>query len=246
MGFSVTLHAYGLETAFVVEYGTGGRVVAFNAEYDALPEIGHACGHNLIATMSIAAFLGLAEALKTHKILGRVRLIGTPAEEGGGGKIKIIDAGGYRDVDACLMAHPGPFDECAGFTGDAYMPTLASHKMRARFTGKTAHAAVAPWEGVNALDAAVLAYNGISVLRQQSHPTDRVHCVFSDGGARPNVIPGTAEIDCYVRSPMLKTADDLLVKVKRCFTGGAIQAGCEMDFRMYGYLPFWSTEKSLT
>ncbi|KAL3449853.1 hypothetical protein BJX65DRAFT_316609 [Aspergillus insuetus] len=232
LGFTVTRHAHGLETSFVAEYGTGGRVVAFNAEYDALPGIGHACGHNLIAMMSIAGFLGVAEALKTSEIAGRVRLIGTPAEEGGGGKLKIIEAGGYRDVDACLMTHPGPPDECEGFTGDAYMPTLANHKTTVRFVGKTAHAAVAPWEGVNALDGAVLAYNGLSVLRQQIHPVDRVHCVVSDGGTRPNVIPGTAALDCYVRSPTLQSADELLGRVRKCFDGAGVQTGCEVQFEM--------------
>ncbi|KAL4777919.1 hypothetical protein BJX76DRAFT_344624 [Aspergillus varians] len=232
LGFSVTPHAHGLETSFVAEYGSGGCVVAFNAEYDALPEIGHACGHNLIAMMSIASFLGLAEALKTYKIPGRVRLIGTPAEEGGGGKLKIIDAGGFKDVDACLMTHPGPPDACHGFTGDACMPTLANHKTSVRFLGKTAHAAVAPWEGVNALDAAMLSYTGISALRQQIHPVNRVHCVISEGGERPNIIPGTAALNCYVRSPTLQSANDLLTKVRRCFDGAAIQTGCESEFQM--------------
>lgn len=221
----------------MAEYGSGGRVVTFNAEYDALPGIGHACGHNLIAMMSIGAFFGVAEALKLHQIPGRVRLIGTPAEEGGGGKLKIIDAGGFRDVDGCLMTHPGPPDECAGFTGDAYMPTLASHKMTVQYTGKTAHAAMAPWEGVNALDAVVLAYTGISVLRQQLHPTNRVHCVVSDGGTRPNVIPGTAAMDCYIRCQTLQEADMLLGKVKRCFDGAALQTGCEVDLKLYEDFP---------
>lgn len=238
LGFQVTRHAYGLETAFVAEYGQGGRVVAFNAEYDALPGIGHACGHNLIAMMSIAAFIGVAEAFKKQQISsgrsisGRVRLIGTPAEEGFGGKIPIIKAGAYEDVDACLMTHPGPFTECPGFTGDAYMPTLASLKFSVEYTGKTAHAAMAPWEGVNALDAAVLAYNGIGVLRQQTHPSNRIHCVVSKGGDRPNIIPGNAALDCYIRSPSVKIADELLERVKNCFEGAALQAGCTLDLQM--------------
>lgn len=158
----------------MAEYGSGGHVVAFNAEYDALPDIGHACGHNLIAMMSIGAFLGLAEAIKTYGIEGRVRLIGTPAEEGGGGKLKLIEAGAFRDVDACLMTHPGPEETSAGFTGDAYMPTLANCKFSIHYTGKAAHAAMNPWQGVNALDAVVLAYNGISALRQQIRPDERI------------------------------------------------------------------------
>ncbi|KGO55273.1 Peptidase M20D, amidohydrolase, predicted [Penicillium expansum] len=209
LGFKVTRHAYGLDTSFVAEYGHGGRVVAFNAEYDALPGIGHACGHNLIAMMSIGAFLGVAGALEQQNIPGRVRLVGTPAEEGLGGKIPIINAGAYKDVDACMMVHPGPFSECPGFTGDAYMPTLASLKVTIRFTGKTAHAAMAPWEGTNALDAAVLSYSGIGVLRQQMHPCNRVHCVISDGGLRPNIIPGSSALDCYIRSPTVAMAEEL-------------------------------------
>lgn len=231
LGFEVTRHAYGLQTAFVAEYGHGGRVVAYNAEYDALPGIGHACGHNLIAMMSIGAFLGVAELLKRQKIPGRVRLVGTPAEEGFGGKIPIINAGAYKDVDACMMVHPGPFTECPGFTGDAFMPTLASLKMTIQFTGKTAHAAMAPWEGTNALDAAVLAYNGIGVLRQQVHPRNRIHCVISNGGVRPNIIPGSAAIDAYIRSPTVKMAEELLVRVRNCFEGAALQAGCTMELK---------------
>ncbi|TPX15987.1 uncharacterized protein E0L32_000321 [Thyridium curvatum] len=231
LGYQVTKHAHGLETSFVAEYGKGGRVVAFNAEYDALPGIGHACGHNLIATMSIGGFLAVAEALKKEGIAGRVRLIGTPAEEGLGGKIPIIDAGAYTDVDACLMTHPGPLSERPGYAGDAYMPTFANHKVTVTFTGKTAHAAMAPWEGVNALDAAVLAYSGIGVLRQQIHPNSRVHSIISNGGDRPNVIPGTASIDCYVRCPTLQMADDLLGRVKACFEGAAKQAACDIDIR---------------
>ncbi|OKL58348.1 hypothetical protein UA08_06007 [Talaromyces atroroseus] len=237
LGFQVTRHAYGLSTAFVSEYGQGGRVVAFNAEYDALPGIGHACGHNLIAMMSIAAFLGVAEVLKQQRekgqpVPGRVRLIGTPAEEGFGGKIPIVKAGAYTDVDACLMTHPGPFTECPGFTGDAYMPTLASLKLGVEFTGKTAHAAMAPWEGINSLDAAVLAYNGIAALRQQIHPSNRVHCIISNGGDRPNIIPGTAALDCYIRSGSVKIAEQLLERVKACFEGAATQAGCTMKLQM--------------
>ncbi|KAJ5980086.1 hypothetical protein N7481_007384 [Penicillium waksmanii] len=233
LGFKVTRHAYGLDTSFVAEAGEGGRVVAFNAEYDALPGIGHACGHNLIAMMSIGAFLGVAKSLDQQQIPGRVRLVGTPAEEGLGGKIPIIEAGAYKDVDACMMVHPGPFTECPGFTGDAYMPTLASLKLTVRFTGKTAHAAMAPWEGVNALDAAVLSYNSIGVLRQQIHPCNRVHCIISDGGLRPNIIPGSSALDCYIRSPTLAMAEELFKRVKNCFEGAALQAGCTLEIQMH-------------
>lgn len=139
--------------------------------------------------MSIASFIGVAQALKASGKPGRVRLIGTPAEEGLGGKIKLIAAGAYKDVDACLMCHPGPAIASSGLAGDAFMPTLASHKFNVHLTGNNAHAAVASWEGINALDAVVLAYTGISVLRQQMYPEDRIHGVIAQGGERPNVIP---------------------------------------------------------
>ena len=182
--------------------------------------------------MSIGAFLAVAEAIKEHKITGRVRLIGTPAEEGGGGKLKLIDAGAYKDVDACLMNHPGPLDDCSGFTGDAYMATLANHKFTVRYTGKAAHAAMNPWQGVNALDAVVLAYNGISVLRQQILPAERIHSVISEGGTRPNVITAHAALDYYIRSPTMKSADALRERAIRCFEGAAIQTGCQVDYEM--------------
>jgi amidohydrolase len=132
-----------------------------------------ACGHNLIATASIAAFLTVVELMKKEKIPGRVRALGTPAEEGGGGKIKLITAGAYKDVDACLMSHPMGGDIYGGKTGIAFGSCVASAKFRAIFVGRTAHAAAAPHDGINALDAAVLAYNGVSMLRQQILPAQR-------------------------------------------------------------------------
>ncbi|KFZ25238.1 hypothetical protein V502_00289 [Pseudogymnoascus sp. VKM F-4520 (FW-2644)] len=229
LDYKVTRHAYGIQTALMAEFGSGGRVIAFNAEYDALPDIGHACGHNLIATMSIGAFIALAETLKRYKIQGRVRLLGTPAEEGGGGKLKLIEAGAYSDVDACMMIHPGPEDGCAGYTGDAYMPTLANKKFTVRFTGKAAHASMSPWQGINALDAVVLGYNGVSALRQQIQPAQRIHGVISEGGKRPNIITAHTSLDYYVRSTSLKSADTLMERVVACFKGAAIQTGCEVE-----------------
>lgn len=214
----------------MAESGFGGHLVAFNAEYDAMPGIGHACGHNLIAMMSIASFIGVAQALKASGKAGRVRLIGTPAEEGFGGKIKLIEAGAYNDVDACLMTHPGPSVAADGLAGDAYMPTLASHKFNVHFTGKNAHAAMSPWEGINALDAVVLAYTGISVLRQQMHPEDRIHGVIAQGGERPNVIPDRTLLNYYLRSATLQSADTLYARAKRCFDGAALQTGCEVSY----------------
>lgn len=201
LGFQVTPHAYGVDTAFSAECGSGGRLVVFNAEYDALPGIGHACGHNLIASASFAAFIGAAEALRKTSTPGRVRLLGTPAEEGGGGKIHLINNGAYRDAAACLMTHPGPQYLLSGdVTGVAAVKMLANVKWRILFSGQTAHAAMEPWNGFNALDAVCLSYNAVSMLRQQIRPHERIHGVIKEGGDRPNVIPGSTSVDYYGKS----------------------------------------------
>ncbi len=210
-------------------------MVAFNAEYDALPGMGHACGHNLIAIASIAAFFGLAAQLKASKVPGRVRLIGTPAEEGGGGKVLLIDAGAYKDVDACLMVHPAPPwpkspASMVQTTGSAYSTTNANVKFNVSFIGKPAHAAVAPYEGVNALDAAVLSYSAVSMLRQQTRPEDRIHSVILEGGQRPNVITASTKSQYYVRSGTLKAARKLKERVKNCFDGAALATGCKVEY----------------
>ncbi|KAJ5620363.1 hypothetical protein N7510_004347 [Penicillium lagena] len=239
-GYQVRRHAYGLETALEVEYthGSGGRVIAFNAEYDALPGIGHACGHNLIATSSIAAFIATCEAMKakieSSGVSGfTVRLLGTPAEESGGGKVRMLDNGAYKNVDACLMVHPVPM---APGNPDLFsMATvieggfLANDKVKATFTGKPAHAAAAPWEGINALDAVVAAYVNISLLRQQILPTQKIHGVIVNGGDRPNIIPMSATVDYYIRSPTLKSLKPLTEKVLKCFEAAATATGCKLE-----------------
>ena len=231
----MTPHAHGLETAFEATFGHGGRLVVFNAEYDALPEIGHACGHNLIATGSIAAFFAVVTLMKQFPNMpARVRLLGTPAEEGGGGKVKLIDAGAYENVDACLMTHPmsgvmvpTKYQHIAGVT---YGTSIASSKFRATFTGKPAHAAAAPQDGINALDAAVLAYNGISMLRQQCLPSQRIHGIIVEGGDKANVIPSRATMDYNVRSETVKVNERLQERVINCFEGAALATGCTVRF----------------
>ncbi|KAJ5151959.1 hypothetical protein N7492_010254 [Penicillium capsulatum] len=241
-GYTVRRQAYGLETALEVEYthGEGGRTVAFNAEYDALPGIGHACGHNLIATSSIAAFIATCEAMKgqakTSSVSGfTVRLIGTPAEESGGGKVKLIDAGAYRDTDACLMVHPVPITpghpDLHGMATTKEGGFLANDKVAATFIGKPAHAAAAPWEGINALDAVVSAYVNISMLRQQILPSQRVHGVIKNGGERPNIIPLSATVEYYIRSPTVKTLKPLTEKVVKCFEAAATATGCQLELK---------------
>ncbi|KIW94539.1 uncharacterized protein Z519_04515 [Cladophialophora bantiana CBS 173.52] len=232
-GFFVTEHTYGLETSFTCEVGNGGPLVIICAEYDALPNIGHACGHNLIATSSIAAFLGAAAALKSSGLPGRIRLLGTPAEEGGGGKCKLIDAGAFREKDivAAIMAHPVTAHQFrGGYTGLAGLKFIASHKFRVEYRGKQAHAAGEPWNGVNALDAAVAAYNSVSMLRQQMRPDERVHGVIEDGGTVPNVITAYTRMNWYVRAPDMVRADNLLHKVKKCCEAAAAATGCEISY----------------
>ncbi|KAK4114816.1 hypothetical protein N656DRAFT_776992 [Canariomyces notabilis] len=230
LGFDVTPHAHGLQTAFSAEVGSGGRLLIFNAEYDALPGIGHACGHNLIASSSFAAFLGVAAALKASGLPGRVRLLGTPAEEGGGGKLHLIQAGAYRNASASMMVHPGPGHTLhqPAVRGVAYVRMLANVKVRVHFTGREAHAAIAPWDGVNALDAVCLSYNAISMLRQQIRPYERIHGVFPSAGHRPNVTPASCCVEYYVRSATRAGAEALWKRVLKCFEGAAVATGCEM------------------
>jgi amidohydrolase len=227
----VKRHAYGLETSFEAEAGSGGRLITFNAEYDALPGIGHACGHNLIATSSLAAFVATAEALRASSIAGRVRLLGTPAEEAGGGKIKLIKAGAYQGVDASLMAHPGPgrmsgMGSTVPVDGVSATRSLARKQVMVTFTGLTAHAGLAPWKGSNALDAIVASYVNISLLRQQIPPTARVHGVIRDGGKEPNIIPDSARLEYFVRDVTAASVNDLARRVEKCFVAGAEATGC--------------------
>ncbi|KAJ5160410.1 uncharacterized protein N7482_007414 [Penicillium canariense] len=239
--YQVRPRAYGLETALEVEYthGSGGRVVVFNAEYDALPGIGHACGHNLIATSSIAAFIATCEAMKAQAqssgVPGfTVRLLGTPAEESGGGKVKLIDAGAYKNVDACLMVHPVPMvpssPELLSMATVVQGGFLANDKVTITFTGKPAHAAAAPWEGINALDAVVSAYVNVSLLRQQILPSQKIHGVIVHGGDRPNIIPMSATVDYYIRSPTKQSLKTLTERVVKCFEAAATATGCKVEF----------------
>ncbi|OKL57040.1 hypothetical protein UA08_07355 [Talaromyces atroroseus] len=237
LGFVVKRSTYGLETSFEASLGQGGRQVVFCAEYDALPEIGHACGHNLIATASLAAFIGAAHAMVTLSIPGRLRLLGTPAEEGGGGKAKLIDAGAFNppeDIAAAIMAHPKALyliqQDGDGLSGLAGIRLAASHKFRVEFHGKTAHAGNSPWKGTNALDAAVAAYHNVALLRQQIQPDERIHCIIEVGGTAQNIIPDYSRLSWNVRGPSMTTADALLKRVKACIEAGATATGCKLNY----------------
>ncbi|KAL2061118.1 hypothetical protein VTL71DRAFT_7391 [Oculimacula yallundae] len=233
-GWKVTPSAYGIPTAFMAEFDGGeeGPVISFNAEYDALKGIGHSCGHNLIATCSLAGALAAGEAMNHFSIPGKIVLYGTPAEEGGGGKIKLLEAGAYSDhkVDINLISHPGKVADCALMRTNAYV------SFKVEYFGKEAHAAAAPWEGINALDALITAYNALSVLRQQTMPGDIIQGHITDGGAAPNIIHAYAAGVFITRALSKQRLEVLRKKVNKCFEAGAEATGATLKMtEIMGY-----------
>jgi len=222
--------AYGLKTAFSSEFGPTGRpCVAILAEYDALPGIGHACGHNLIATAALGAALALSQL--GNRLPGRVRFLGTPAEEGGGGKELMAREGAFKGVDAAMMIHPYGYNL-------ATMPTLANSSVIATYHGKAAHASVQPWDGINALDALVTAYQAIAALRQHIKPTERLHGIITDGGQAANIVPERAAGTFIVRAATARDLEALRKRVIACFESGAAATGArlELAWRNVDYL----------
>ena len=222
-GFAVERGSGGLPTAFRASLdGRGdGPTVALLCEYDALPGLGHACGHNVIATMGAGAAFALAPLMS--ELPGRLLVIGTPAEEGGGGKALLLDAGVFDGVDAALMIHPEHVDQ-------SNMPTLASFKWDVAFHGKPAHAAMAPHLGVNALDAVRLAFAGLDALRQQVRPDVRMHAIVTDGGAAANIIPERAAMLAVARSADAGYLfDDLAPRLRNVFEGAALMTGARLE-----------------
>ena len=214
--------AFELETAFDVQIKGGeGPTVAVLCEYDALPGIGHACGHNIIATAGLGA--GLALSAVAEQCGGNLALMGTPAEEGVGGKIEMARKGAFRNIDAAMMIHPADADL-------ARMNAIAIQNLFVKFHGLAAHAAVSPHKGKNALDAAVLGYMNVAALRQHILPTERIHGIFTNSGEKPNIVPRETEMDWYVRSPTIETLQPLKERVARCLEGGAMAAGCTVTF----------------
>jgi amidohydrolase len=230
-GADVQADVWGLPTALVAGAGSGRPHVAILAEYDALPEIGHGCGHNIICAAAVGAFLTLAPII--HELGGRVSLIGTPAEEGGGGKEIIARAGGFDDVDAAVMVHPAGADaaECA---------YLGLRELNVTYRGLAAHAASQPYLGRNALDAVVTAYQSIAQLRQHLLPVERVHGVITDGGAKPNIVPERAAASFYFRSPTVGTLEQLTDRADAIFHAAAAATGTEVELEWNAtpvYLP---------
>ena len=219
-GLSPTRKAYDLDTAFEANIEGAGPTVAVLCEYDALPDIGHACGHNIIATAGLGA--GLAAATVAKKMGGSLRILGTPAEEGGGGKVFMGDRGAFESVDAALMVHPA--------SGDLVrMNTIAIHRLQVEYEGQAAHAAASPHRGKNALDAAVLGYQNIAALRQHIRPDERIHGIFTDGGRKPNIVPEYSSMEWYVRSKNMRTLEPLKKRVLSCLEAGAMASSCTMS-----------------
>jgi amidohydrolase len=216
----VERHAFDLETAFIARAGTAGPTIAVLCEYDALPGIGHACGHNIIGSAGLGA--GVAAAVLAEEVGGRVVILGTPAEEGGGGKELLAQRGAFEGVDAAMMVHPAGADL-------ARMDVIAIHQMKVKYHGQAAHAAAFPHKGRNALDAAVLGYMNVAALRQHIKPNERIHGIISNGGDKPNIVPQFAAAEWYVRSPTLKSLERLKPRFVACLEAGAQAAACEME-----------------
>lgn len=226
-GFEVQKHYY-LKTAFRAEFTNrgGGPVVCIICEYDALPVVGHACGHNLIAEAGLAAGIAVKEALLSDTSLtGKVVVLGTPAEERRGGKKDLIRAGAFKDIDVAMMVHPSRSNELFPlFIGIGHLCI--------EYKGKAAHASGYPWEGTNALDAAVACYSGLAYLRQHIKPNCRIHAIITNGGAAVNIVPELASMEIQYRAPTLGAMAELKKKVLACVKAGAETAGCIMECTM--------------
>jgi len=224
-GFDVEYPVYGLDTAFAARVGSDGPEVVICAEMDALPVVGHACGHNIIATAAVGA--GIAVAEMADELGFRVTVLGTPAEEHHGGKVDLIDAGAFEGATASMMIHPSPNDIV-----DPSM--LAIHHFAVEFYGKDAHAAAAPWEGVNALDAFVQLYVNVSTFRQHMYPTDKMHGIITHGGDAPNIIPSYTKSEWYVRAASKERLEELMALFRTFVDAAASATGCRVEVAFNG------------
>jgi len=219
-GFAVEPGVGGLPTAFAARSGPGPLRMVVCAEYDALPAIGHACGHNIIAAMAAGAGIGLAAVADAVGL--EVTVLGTPAEESVGGKIILLGRGAFAGAHAAMMVHPHPLDVVE-------LPIIAVDQLNVRYLGKAAPAAGFPELGVNAADAMVVAQTAIGLLRQHLRPTDRVHGIVTKGGDAPNVVPARTEGTWLVRAHDLDELEEVEAKVRRCFEAGALATGAELE-----------------
>jgi amidohydrolase len=225
-GFRVEHPAYGMETAFVARAGSKGPELVICAEYDALPGVGQACGHNIIAT----AALGAGHVLRplAEELGFRLTILGTPAEEKYGGKVDLINAGAFREAAAAMMIHPSPLNVVDP-------NVIAVNHLDVEFFGKAAHASAYPHLGLNALDAFVQAYVNISTLRQHILPTDKIHGIITHGGDAANVVPAYTKSTWYVRGQERGRLDELMLRVKACFEAAAEATGCRCEWTKIGH-----------
>lgn len=224
-GFDVTRGVCDLPTAFTATYGTGDLVIGITAEYDALPGMGHACGHNVNGASAVAAALALAPVADELGLT--VKLLGTPAEEGGGGKVYMLERGAFDDVAAAMMVHAAPIDLVG-------MSSLAISAWNVAYTGREAHAAVTPHLGVNAADAMMVAQVAIGAYRQQMHPSAVVSGIVTDGGQAPNVIPGRTAAHYECRAATLDALTALKDRIRACFEAGALATGATLTLDVHG------------
>lgn len=222
-GFQVERKTADIETAFVAKTGQAENLpnIAICAEYDALPNIGHACGHNLIATSALGAGLALQQVI--GKLPGRVSVYGTPAEEGGGGKVLLVNRGAFAGVDAALMFHPSTQNM-------SNRGSLASTRVNVVFRGRASHAAAAPDRGINALDAVIQTFNNANALRQHLRDDARVMGIITNGGSAANIVPDYASAHFSIRAVDREYADEVLAKFRRCAEAGALATGATLEF----------------
>ena len=221
-GFSVERNIAGLSTAFRAVYGEGKPKIVVLAEYDALPGIGHGCGHNIIAASAVGA--GVASKIVVDNLGGSIIVLGTPGEENFGSKIDMVKAGIFDDVDVAMMVHPS-------ILNIAMERMLASSSLEVEFFGKAAHAAVQPSQGINALEAIILAFNSINSLRQHIKEQARIHGIITDGGEAPNVVPAHSAAKFIIRAPDYAYLEELQGKVLNCFKGASLASGARLEYR---------------
>ena len=221
-GFLVERGVAGLDTAFTATYGSGDLVIGLCAEYDALPEVGHACGHNIIAASSTGAAIALRDVADELGVT--IKLVGTPAEESGGGKVQLLEHGVFDGVGLAMMVHPAPYEAVAS-------PSLAIVDLEVEYTGRASHAAAAPELGVNAADALTIAQVAIGLARQHLEPKQMVHGIVTHGGAAPNIVPATAAGQFYLRAADHESLQRLINRIEGCFTAGAVGTGCTHEVR---------------
>ncbi|HJW42772.1 MAG TPA: M20 family metallopeptidase [Rhizomicrobium sp.] len=220
-GIKVQRNAFGLETGYAAEFGKDGApTVAILSEYDALPGIGHACGHNIIATSGYGAAIALSKL--GSRLPGRVRYLGTPAEERFGGKEIMAREGAFDGTDAAMMIHPSNQNLVT-------MPCIAIAEVEAIFHGRSAHASAMPYRGLNALDGVVTSYQAIAQLRQHIRNTDRIHGIITEGGLAPNIVPARAACRFFVRAVDAHELAPLKARVQKCFEAGALATGCKLE-----------------